>query len=37
LAQVIPKEARANSALRRQFDRLDQAIIQWIEEQKVPA
>jgi hypothetical protein len=37
LAQLIPKEAQADSTLRRQFDRLDQAIIQWIEEQKVPA
>ena len=37
LAQVIPKEAQDDSTLRRQFDRLDQAISQWIEEQKVPA
>jgi hypothetical protein len=37
LAQVVPKEAQDDSALRRQFDRLDQAINQWIEEQKVPA
>jgi hypothetical protein len=37
LAQVIPKEAQEDTALRRQFDRLDQAINQWLEEQKVPA
>src|SRR5262249_50636273 len=37
LADVLPEEARGDSALRRQFDRLDQAIQQWIEEQKVPA
>jgi hypothetical protein len=36
-AQVIPEEAQGDSALRRQFDRLDQAISQWLEEQKVPA
>jgi hypothetical protein len=37
LAQIIPKEARDDSILRRQFDRLDQAINHWLEEQKVPA
>src|SRR5262249_51624943 len=37
LAQVIPEAAEENSALRRQFSRLDQAISQWIEEQKVAA
>jgi hypothetical protein len=37
LAQVVPKKAHEDSALRRQFDRLDQAINQWISEQKVPA
>lgn len=37
LAQVIPKEAQEDSALRRQFDRLDQAINQWIEDQKIAA
>jgi hypothetical protein len=37
LAQVVPKEAQDDSTLRRQFERLDQAISQWIEEQKVPA
>jgi hypothetical protein len=37
LAQVIPKEAQEDSALRRQFDRLDQAINQWIEDQKIVA
>jgi hypothetical protein len=37
LAQVIPEEAEDDSDLRRQFSRLDQAISQWIEEQKVPA
>jgi hypothetical protein len=37
LAQVIPPEAEEDSALRRQFDRLDQALSRWLEEQKVPA
>jgi hypothetical protein len=37
LAQVIPEEAEQDSTLRRQFDRLDQAINQWMAEQKVPA
>jgi hypothetical protein len=37
LAQVIPMEAQEDSALRRQFDRLDQAINQWIEDQKIVA
>jgi hypothetical protein len=37
LAQVVPEEALEDSTLRRQFDRLDQAIGQWLEEQKVPA
>jgi hypothetical protein len=37
LAQVVPTEAQEDSGLRRQFDRLDQAISQWLEEQKVPA
>jgi len=37
LAQVTPEEAQEDSALRRQFDRLDQVINQWLEEQKVPA
>jgi hypothetical protein len=37
LAHVIPEEAHGDSAPRRQIDRLDQAIRQWIEEQKVPA
>jgi hypothetical protein len=37
LAQVIPEEVEADSDLRRQFNRLDQAISQWIEEQRVPA
>jgi len=37
LAQVVPKEAQDDSALRRQFDRLDQAINEWIDGQKVPA
>jgi hypothetical protein len=36
-AQVIPEAAQGDSALRRQFDRLDQAISRWLEEQKVPA
>jgi hypothetical protein len=37
LAQVIPEEAQEDSALRRQFDQLDQAISRWLERQKVPA
>jgi hypothetical protein len=37
LAQVIPEAAEDDSALRRHFDRLDQAIDQWIADQKVPA
>ena len=37
LAQVVPEEAHDDSVLRRQFDRLDQAINHWISEQKVPA
>ena len=37
LAQIIPEEAQEDSVLRRQFDRLDQAINRWVEEQKVPA
>ena len=37
LAQVAPEEAQEDSALRQQFDRLDQAINQWLQEQKVPA
>ena len=37
LAQVIPEEAQEDSALRKQFDQLDQAISQWLEKQKVPA
>jgi hypothetical protein len=37
LAQVIAKEAHEDSILRRQFDRLDRAINQWLLEQKVPA
>jgi hypothetical protein len=37
LAQVAPEEAQEDSALRRQFDRLDQVISQWLQEQKVPA
>jgi len=37
LAQVIPEEAQEDSTLRRQFDRLDQAISRWMEEQRVPA
>lgn len=37
LAQVVPKDAEDDSALRRQFDRLDQVINRWLEEQKVPA
>src|SRR5262249_47947316 len=37
LAQVIPEEAHGDSALRKQFDQLDQAISQWLETQRVPA
>jgi len=37
LAQVIPEEVHEDSALRKQFDQLDQAISQWLETQRVPA
>jgi hypothetical protein len=37
LAQVIPEEAHEDSALRKEFDQLDQAISQWLERQRVPA
>jgi hypothetical protein len=37
LAQVIPEEAQEDTGLRRQFDRLDRAISEWMEDQKVPA
>jgi hypothetical protein len=37
LAHVVPEAVPEASSLRRQFDRLDQAINQWLEEQKVPA
>jgi hypothetical protein len=37
LAQVIPEEASAESALRRRFDQLDGEIERWLKEHKVPA
>lgn len=37
LAQVSPEQAQEDSRLRAQFDRLDETIDHWIEEQKVPA
>jgi hypothetical protein len=37
LAQVVPEQAQDDSALRRQFDRLEHAINRWIDDQKVPA
>jgi hypothetical protein len=37
LAQVLPEEADKDALLRRSFDRLDTAINQWLEQQKVPA
>jgi hypothetical protein len=37
LAQVSPEQAQEDSRLRAQFDRLDEAIHHWIEQQKVPA
>jgi hypothetical protein len=37
LAHVVPPEAETDTSLRRCFDRLDAAIEDWIEQQKVPA
>ena len=37
LAVVMPQEACTDPALRRSFDRLDTAINDWIDAQKVPA
>jgi hypothetical protein len=37
LAQILPDDAAITTPLRRCFDRLDTAISQWIEDQKVPA
>ena len=37
LAQVVPRAAEDDSALRRRFDQLDEEIDQWIEKEKVPA
>jgi hypothetical protein len=37
LAQVIPEGAEGDSAWCRQFDRLDEAISRWLQDQKVPA
>ena len=37
LALVMPHEASTETPLRRDFDRLDAAINEWIEAQKVPA
>jgi len=37
LAEIIPEEDAPDTTLRRRFDQLDEAIGQWIEQQKVPA
>jgi hypothetical protein len=37
LARIIPHEAQDDSELRRRFDQLDEAIEEWMQEQKVPA
>jgi hypothetical protein len=37
LAHVVPPEAETDTSLRRCFDRLDAAMDDWIEQQKVPA
>jgi hypothetical protein len=37
LAQVLPPETETDTPLRRCFDRLDAAIEDWMEQQKVPA
>jgi hypothetical protein len=37
LAQVLPEEAAPETALRRRFDQLDEAIQQWFEEHKFAA
>jgi len=37
LALLIPEEAHTDASLRRGFDRLDAAINEWIDAQKVPA
>ena len=33
LAQLLPEEAPAGTPLRRRFDQLDEAIVEWLEEQ----
>jgi len=37
LAQILPESAMATTALRRRFDQLDEAIEQWLEDQKLAA
>ena len=37
LAQLLPDEAAPETTLRRRFDQLDEAIAQWIEDQKFAA
>lgn len=37
LAQLLPEEAAADTTLRRRFDQLDQAIEQWLQDQKFAA
>jgi hypothetical protein len=37
LAQVLPQEAAPATTLRRRFDQLDEAIAQWLEDQKFAA
>jgi len=37
LAQLMPEEAVPNTPLRRRFDQLDEAIAQWLEDQKFAA
>jgi len=37
LAEVIPKQAESDTTLRRRFDQLDQAIEQWLQDQRLAA
>jgi len=37
LAEVMPPNAETDTTLRRCFDRLNNAIEEWLEQQKVPA
>jgi DNA-binding MarR family transcriptional regulator len=37
LAEIIPEEAAPATTLRRRFDQLDEAIDEWLKQQKVPA